>query len=141
MRRPTASEVLPLIKAAALLALIRIVLLVLPFRVVLQAVDRLSLAAAGARPPSANEIGLVLWAVTKAGRYVPGARHCLTRALTAKLLLGRKGRASDLRIGVAKDDAGVLIAHAWLESDGAPLFGVTDAEIHRYSLLPQLDRA
>ena len=67
--------------------------------------------------------------------------HCLTQALVAKILLRAKGSPVDLRIGVAKDEAGALKAHAWLEADCRPIFGGTDTQIREYSLLRQLDQA
>jgi hypothetical protein len=78
-------------------------------------------------------------AILRASRYVPGTRHCLTRALVAKLLLARQGHAAHIRIGVTTDADGRLTAHAWLEADGAPIFGVSDAEFRNYRLLPYID--
>jgi hypothetical protein len=34
----------------------------------------------------------------------------------------------------------MLKAHAWLESDGAAIFGVPDSGLDEYRLLPHLDR-
>lgn len=62
----------------------------------------------------------VVWLVSVACRFVPGAR-CLTRSMVAQLILARRGVATTLRIGVRKV-GGELDAHAWLELDGRPLF-------------------
>jgi Transglutaminase-like superfamily len=128
------------IESAGFLAAVRLALLLLPFRASLYAVNRATGSLEGARPPSAADIDRVKRAMLRASRVVPGASHCLTRALAAKVLFGRRGRIADLRIGVAKDHAGRLTAHAWLESNGAPIFGLSDAELGEYTLLPQLDR-
>jgi hypothetical protein len=49
-------------------------------------------------------------------------RPCLVQALAARWLLARRGIASDLHIGVLKNDD-ALEAHAWLERDGRVLVG------------------
>jgi hypothetical protein len=128
------------VESAVLLAVVRLALLVLPFRASMFVVNRASGSFDRAQPPSASDIERVKWAVLRASRVIPGGRHCLTRALAAKVLFGIKGRTADLRIGVAKSHAGHLTAHAWLESDGAPIFGLSDTELGEYTLLPQLDR-
>ena len=76
----------------------------------------------------------------RASRIIPGAAHCLTTALVARLMLARSGSPSELRIGVAKDQHGRLTAHAWLEAKGQPIFGVSESELEHYHLLPHLDR-
>jgi Transglutaminase-like superfamily len=46
-------------------------------------------------------------------------RHsCLRRASVLALLLRRAGHDASVVIGVRRDDAGVLEAHAWLSCDG-----------------------
>lgn len=62
----------------------------------------------------------IVWLVSVACRFVPGAR-CLTRSMVSQLILARRGVATTLRIGVRKV-GGDLDAHAWLELDGRPLF-------------------
>src|SRR4051812_38904611 len=91
--------------SAVLLALARLSLVVFPFRTVLSIVHRACTTPTSLRGPvSAVDIERVRWAVSRASRGVPGARHCLTQALVAKILLRGKGRPVDLRIGVAKDE-------------------------------------
>jgi hypothetical protein len=142
MRRLLSRDGVLFLGSAALLTLVRLALLVIPFRASLHFVNWASGSrVARPHPPSAADINQVEWAVVKASRFVPGARHCLTRALVAKILFGKRGRCADLRIGVAKDEVGRLTAHAWLESGGVPVFGLTDGEVGKYSLLPQLDQA
>lgn len=59
------------------------------------------------------------------------ARHhlypmtCLRRALVLQWLLGQRGILADLRIGVHKETGG-LVAHAWLEYNGAPVGDARD---------------
>lgn len=46
---------------------------------------------------------------------------CLSKALALQLLLRRRGIASQLRFGIRKRDGSELLAHAWLEINGAPI--------------------
>ncbi|MBI4169108.1 MAG: lasso peptide biosynthesis B2 protein [Acidobacteria bacterium] len=107
------------VAAALALPLMRPGLHLLPFR----AFRRLLLAAAR-RPLRAHGAGdhpapeRVLWAVEAAGRLVPWASTCLTRALTAELLLRRRGYPGRMRLGVARSAAGAFLAHAWVEGPG-----------------------
>jgi hypothetical protein len=61
--------------------------------------------------------------VDLAGHLVPGGRHCLTRAMVLEILLRRRGYPAEIKIGVARDDSGKLIAHAWLHCEGLVLIG------------------
>jgi Transglutaminase-like superfamily len=65
----------------------------------------------------------VTWLVEVASRAVPFQATCLTRALVLGWLLARQGMPVRLRFGVARS-GGELRAHAWLESDGRPIFGL-----------------
>lgn len=109
-----------LVQAAALLALLRAALLILPFKAVaplarkLQARERVT----------GGEIDDIVWAVGVASRRVTGGT-CLTQALVGSVLLARAGYPSDLRIGVRRDPAGGFEAHAWLERDGEIVLGQT----------------
>lgn len=64
-------------------------------------------------------------AVRAASRYVPAAT-CLSQALVTHLFLTRQGYPVRLYIGVAKDEAGQLQAHAWLESQGRIIIGALE---------------
>lgn len=63
----------------------------------------------------------IAWAVRAAARVVPGAA-CLAQALAVQRMLARRGRASSVEVGVAKNRAGVE-AHAWLVCDGQIVIG------------------
>lgn len=58
--------------------------------------------------------------VRLAGRRGVARGNCLSQSLTLWWLLDHQGIASDLRIGVRKNQ-GRLQAHAWVERDGIPL--------------------
>lgn len=61
------------------------------------------------------------WAVRVAARAVPGAA-CLAQAVAMQRMLARRGRASSVELGVAKNHAR-LEAHAWLVCDGQIVIG------------------
>jgi hypothetical protein len=58
--------------------------------------------------------------VNLAGNHLPFPSSCLTRSLLLVWLLGRRGAASDLRIGVRPAPGGID-AHAWVEHEGRPV--------------------
>jgi hypothetical protein len=129
------------LKSAVLLALTRVGLTLASLRYCRQIVARFSAGATHRRSAGRVSIDRIAWAVFKASLIVPGARHCLTQALTAQFLLAREGQPTQLRLGVAKDELGYLKAHAWLESDGIAIFGVPDSGLGEYQRLPYLDRS
>jgi hypothetical protein len=128
------------LESIVLLSLVRAGLVVFPFRFTLRAVAWCGTRRDLDRCTHGAAIARVSRAVHRAIRIVPQGGHCLTSALTAKVLLARLGVAADLRIGVAREAAPAVAAHAWLEVDGEPVFGLTPAELPKYSLLPHLDR-
>jgi hypothetical protein len=82
-----------------------------------------------ARDPEA-----LAWAVGAVARRVPKA-SCLTQALALEALLAAAGRASDLRIGVARRADGSFEAHAWTELEGRILIGALPG-MERFAVLP-----
>ena len=128
-----------LVRAAVLLGVTRVGLHVLPFL----SLQRLLLRPGGLswrlRPsngtPSrgASWTERVVWAVSVASVYVPGARSCLPRALATQSLLERRGVPARLRLGLAKSENGTIEGHAWVESDGRVVIGGTDLD--RYTTI------
>ncbi len=70
-------------------------------------------------PPPARLASLV----EVAGRYAPLRATCLKKSLVLSWLLGRRGIATRLHIGVARRE-GRIEAHAWLERDGQAIPGL-----------------
>ena len=95
---------------------------------------------AGLRKADRSSLDRIAWAVTVASRYVPAA-SCLTQALATQVLLSRRRHPACLRIGVVKGTDGQFQAHAWVESDGVVVIGVSDSELEPYTPLPAVDRA
>ena len=71
-------------------------------------------------PPAAVE--RLAWCVRTMARLVPAAT-CLTQGLALQALLHRRGVASDLKLGVRRDGADGLAAHAWVVVDGRVVLG------------------
>lgn len=122
-----------LVNAAFLLALIRAGLAVLTFDDLRARIDRAAKPTEGPTPPDEVTVERVVWAVTVAARYLPLSLACLPQALAAHVLLGRRGHPSEIRFGVAKDPAGSLEAHAWVECEGRVVIG--GAGLERYTPL------
>ncbi len=123
-----------LVKAALLLGFVRIGLKTLPFQKMRSIVDRISETSKSAKQPSSAEE--VVWAVDTLGRRMPGS--CLTQALAAQVLLGRRGLPTRIHIGAVREDEEQFLAHAWLESEGEVLIG--GHELERYTPLASLGR-
>src|SRR5438128_2129438 len=95
--------------AAALAAGVSVALRVAPFRLVRATLARVARPSRGVPP---LPVPRIVWAVTAATRRVPGANSCLVRALVARALLARQGHPATVRLGVARQHAGTLAAHA-----------------------------
>jgi hypothetical protein len=119
-----------LFEAAGLVGYVRVALWLLPFPRLRAQVEKLGRGRSktGKHGPPAQRVG---WAVRETSRVVPRA-SCLTQALAAQAMLGRRGLPARLHLGVARPD-GDFEAHAWLESDGAVVVGAEERE--RYSPL------
>ncbi len=68
----------------------------------------------------AEEIG---WAVVRAARHVPFQAVCLPQAMTAQMMLKRRGVSCVLHLGAAKGKEKPLDAHAWLDAAGVEVTG------------------
>ncbi|WP_141504041.1 lasso peptide biosynthesis B2 protein [Paenibacillus luteus] len=63
-----------------------------------------------------------------ASRHTPWESKCLARAIAGMRMLERRHISSTLYLGTAKDDAGKLIAHAWLRSGAHYITGAEEME-------------
>ena len=120
-----------LAEAVAWLLLTRLALLLVPFPRLARRLgtfvppsDARAAAARRSGAPSATtlaeEIG---WAVTRAAHHVPFNAVCLPQAMTARIMLKRRGVGSVLHFGAAKGDQKPLDAHAWLDAAGVEVTG------------------
>lgn len=58
----------------------------------------------------------VKWAIDTVSRFIPWKNTCLTQGVAGKMMLKQKKQPSVLILGVAYDEKGKLIAHAWLRA-------------------------
>ncbi len=111
-----------LVKAVALLAVVRLALKAFPFPAVrpgLIRAGRESGRLTANRAPATD----IAWGVSVASQFVPGGGHCLSQALTLQTFLSRRGSPSTVCFGVQKDPGSDLLAHAWVEHEGQVLIG------------------
>jgi hypothetical protein len=86
---------------------------------------------AGRMTPGTRPVDRIAWAVAAASRLFPGTT-CLASALALQRRLSVEGHASELHIGVARQDE-KFSAHAWLVCKGRILAGELDH--HRFTRL------
>jgi hypothetical protein len=136
LRLPSAERRL-LVRAALLLGTVRLGLWLLPFQTLRHLLTRLSSSSIRSHDPERPSKESVVWAVETAGRRITPAATCLTLALTAQVLLLRRGYPAILHIGAVKVDGEQFLAHAWLESQGKIVIG--GYELERYTPLAALE--
>jgi hypothetical protein len=124
------------VSALGLVAATRLGLTILPSRVIIRAVARMSRARPGARTKGLDP-RRITWTVERVAVRIPGAT-CLTQALAAHMLLWRHGHRSQLCLGVARTEQGDFRAHAWLESQGRIVIGADG--VAKLTRLPELLR-
>jgi hypothetical protein len=135
--RLEAAERRLLVKAALLLGTMRLGLWLLPFQSLRRVQAGLARAPIRVRDREWSSSESVVRAVETAGRRMPRAATCLTLALTAQVLLLRRGYPAILHIGVDKGGTERFMAHAWVESGGSVVIG--DHELERYTPLASLE--
>src|SRR5215469_10566072 len=85
-----------------------------------------------------SEADWVLWAVESIGAKPWVNALCLPRALAAHAMLRRRGIASHLCLGVARQEQ-ALVAHAWVEIGDNKV--VSDPEASRFTRLAEFGTA
>jgi hypothetical protein len=111
-----------LIITFALLALIRLGLLLLPFRVLQKLLAKVK-TYCDSQGRRSIPLDKIIWAVNMSGHYTPGGAKCLAKALTTEVLMDWQGYTPQLRIGVAKGGEESIQAHAWIEYQGQVVMG------------------
>lgn len=119
------------LEAAAVLALVRLLVAVLPFARVMRLLGlRLAEGGAGAGTADGAADGAaaraVSDAVARASRNLPLRAVCLHQAAAAAVMLRRRGLPAEVRFGVARR-AGTVEAHAWSLSGGVPVTGAAES--------------
>ncbi|WP_414468884.1 lasso peptide biosynthesis B2 protein [Methanobacterium sp. ACI-7] len=109
-----------LIKTLSLMWLIRVMLWILPFRVIRATIKKVIYIQESSK--SNLSIEKLSWAVETAGIYVFDAT-CLVKALTGQILFSAQNYPSEVKIGVGKDEYNTFEAHAWLEVNKKVVIG------------------
>ncbi|MBE9005962.1 lasso peptide biosynthesis B2 protein [Fortiea sp. LEGE XX443] len=121
-----------LLNTFVLLGLVRLGMRLLSFNTLRKIINKNSKPNPRLEKISLNKI---VWAINLSTRYTPGGAKCLARALTCQVLMTRYGYSPELRIGVVKDEAGNLEAHAWIETQGQVVIGYL-SDLPRFTPLP-----
>lgn len=129
-RRPRRDKWL-LLQAYVLLGVTRLAINIMPFsRLSRRFGPRMTETPAEAPVEQLREARRIAWAIRQASPYTPWRSNCFPQALTAKILLRRRGIPSTLYLGAAfKAGVPELEAHAWLRC--GPLY-VTGGNGHRH---------
>lgn len=77
--------------------------------------------------------GSVAKSIRRTTRYSPWRVTCFAKGIAAKYLLKRKGIASTLYLGIAKDGVNKLTAHAWLRCGSVIITG--KEEMNRFTTI------
>ncbi len=128
LRSLSFSEVWFLVEAAATVVGFDLAFRLFSSKTCLALVER----KAGSRRQRGADLQRMAWLVDVADRYTPGRSSCLRQAAALAWLLRRRGIATNLRIGVAREE-GKLVAHSWLQSEKDELFGLSDGD--KYTIL------
>jgi len=123
-----------LLEASFWLGVSRLAILTVPFRRITPYLGRhMACSPEKIDLESRETARRIAWAVNTAGRHLPWECRCLAQAVTGKWMLRRRGIPATLYLGLAKDDAKQLNAHAWLRSGDVILTG--REEINRFTVI------
>ena len=118
-----------IVEAALLLAVARLAVACLPFRLIARWLgpivppDACPRAAVEDPATLRDELRFIRWSVNAVGRRQPFAAVCLPRALAARAMCRRRGIGSTLRLGSQAGQTDGVQTHAWLDADGVALTG------------------
>lgn len=116
------SDWLLLAEAVVSVGVASLVVAIVPFRRIVRP-DRTSPTAS----PRRDAVPRLVWAVNAASRRVPWRAVCFQRAVGLKMMLRRRGIASVLHYGIARDGNDKIKAHVWLSVGEDVLIGGREA--------------
>jgi hypothetical protein len=125
---PAEPGTLLLLESALLLAVARLLVLAVPFRVYSRVMGRDGESPDAPVPPAVHRVSRAIESVSG---HLPWRCKCLEQALAAKIMLRGRGISNTLYVAVARDVA--LEAHAWLRSGDVCVTGQADFE--RYTIV------
>lgn len=117
----------------------RLLVLLVPFRKIKQFVEKGPVDPIKQKQRNVSgtaELELVKWSVAVMSRYTPWKSKCLVQAITAHNMLLRRGIASTIYFGVARESESTLAAHAWLKCGEMVVTG--DQSRERFSTVMQI---
>jgi hypothetical protein len=106
--------------AVPLVATFRLLLYVIPFRYLTSCFSFFSKHGDSFGLRRGANLAHVAGVVGRAARFVPRAT-CLTQAVSIRFILLVAGVPSRVCIGVARNESGSLMSHAWVEHESAPV--------------------
>ena len=117
-----------------LTGIVRLVVLVLPFRWLAPALGKHMQESPDKEDitilKKARRIGRIIESVS---RYTLWESKCLVQAIVGKIILRQYGISNTLYLGVGKDEQMSLVAHSWLRCGELILTGGHD--LHRYAIV------
>jgi len=85
------------------------------------------------RPEAAATVKRISSAVNIMSRYTPWDSKCLVRAIAGLKMLARRRIDCTLYLGIAREENGTLVAHAWLRSGLSYITGAE--EMNRFTVV------
>lgn len=118
-----------LLGSLCLMGIVRLAILVLPFRCLTQFMgEKMAESPSEINPKLLSRAVTVGWYVNKLSNFTPWESKCLVRAFTAQIILKLLRIPSTLYFGMAKTDSNQLLAHAWLRCGNLTITGARERE-------------
>jgi hypothetical protein len=115
------------LRAFFLSAIVKFTLVFLPFRKVLNWQGKINMESPDRRDDTSLEFRKSLQSAMRlCDKYTFWKTECYTQALTAKILLNKKGIPGTVYIGFNKTEEGEYKGHAWLRSYDRVITGETE---------------
>lgn len=119
------------LEALGALTVARVLITVLPFRVIVRLLGDQSNKLGVAVPielteEATTQIELIAWSITAVSRHVPWNSMCYPKCLAAAWMLRRRKMPYKIYFGLKKDSSNLvaaLLAHSWVEIGDRSLFG------------------
>lgn len=122
-----------------LLGVMRIVILVIPFRyyvkILLQPNEKYNCSMTAKQFSYAQEFGRLTAIMAK---FTPWESKCLSQGLTVRLLLRFWCISSIFYLGVGKDEAQQFLAHAWINCNNVTIIGGQDS-FNKFKIISQFE--
>ena len=123
------AEKISILEAFILTGIVRFSILFIPFNKLARCIGKYKDESTySVSDKEKDTICRIAWAVYVVSKRTPWQSKCLVKALTAQIMLRQRKVSSTLYLGVAKDKANKLKAHAWLRSGQDIITGNSEKE-------------